>query len=170
MSSVSKSLAVQPPPPPQPAPPTHSGAAPTSEFIDVFNLPPQERIALIRGGVPARDVGRLAKSMRVVKEVLIASLGIPRATLSRKERAASALSPDESERLLGVKALIGQVQAMVQESGDPAGFDAAHWVAEWLHQPLPALGGLPPASYLDTVEGQKLVATLLAMTQSGAYA
>ncbi len=146
------------------------GPVTQSEFLEVYNYPPQERIALIRWGIPAKDVGQLAKHMNVAKEVLIASLGIPRATLSRKERTAQPLSPDESERFLGVKALIGQVQAMVEESGDPTGFDAAHWVSDWLQTPVPALGGQRPASFMDTVEGQKLVASLLAMAQSGAYA
>ena len=59
---------------------------------------------------------------------------------------------------------------MVEESGDPKGFDAARWVSEWLTSPLPALAGATPASYMDTFEGQKLVAELLAMSQSGAYA
>ncbi len=81
-----------------------------------------------------------------------------------------ALSKDESERVLGVAALIGRVQAMVEESGNPTGFDAAHWVADWLAKPLPALAGATPASYMGTFEGQRLVAELLAMSQSGAYA
>jgi len=38
--------------------------------------------------------------------------------------------------------LIGQVQAMVEQSGNPEGFDAAHWLGAWLDEPLPALGGL----------------------------
>jgi putative toxin-antitoxin system antitoxin component (TIGR02293 family) len=141
-----------------------------SEFVQVFNAPPQDKITLIRRGVPARDVGRLAATMRIAKESLSESLGIARATINRKERDQKALSPDESERVLGVKALIGQVQAMVEESGNPEGFDAALWVANWLNSPLPALGGALPASYMDTVEGQKLIANLLAMSQSGAYA
>jgi putative toxin-antitoxin system antitoxin component (TIGR02293 family) len=140
------------------------------DFVEVYNYPPQERIELIRGGVPAKDVGRLAHSMHLPKDFLIASLGIARATLSRKERTSKPLSPDESERLLGIKALIGQVQLMVEQSGNPEGFDAARWVSGWLNTPLPALGGRPPASYMDTVEGQKLVSNLLALAQSGAYA
>jgi uncharacterized protein (DUF2384 family) len=59
---------------------------------------------------------------------------------------------------------------MVEESGDPTGFDAGHWVADWLGNPLPALGGATPASYMDTFEGQKIVAELLSMSQRGAYA
>ena len=142
----------------------------TNDFVEVYNFLPQQRIEAIRGGVPAKDVGRLAHSMQVPKDFLIASLGLARATLSRKERSSQSLSSDESERLLGIKALIGQVQLMVEQSGGPAGFDAAHWLAGWLDTPLPALAGRAPASYMDTVEGQKLVANLLAMAQSGAYA
>lgn len=97
-------------------------------------------------------------------------MGLSRATVSRKEKDDAVLSKDESERVLGVASLIGKVQAMVEESGDPAGFNAARWLTDWLSQPLPALGGATPASYLDTFEGQKLVAELLSMSQSGAYA
>ena len=77
---------------------------------------------------------------------------------------------DESHRLPGVETLIGMVQSMVEQSGDPVRFDAALWLADWLATPLPALAGATPASYMDTVEGQKLVAGLLSMSQSGAYA
>ena len=53
-----------------------------------------------------------------------------RATISRKEKDATVLSKDESERLLGVETLVGMVQNMVEQSGDPTGFDAARWVSE----------------------------------------
>ena len=111
-----------------------------------------------------------ASTSGVSKEALLASLGLPRATISRKERDAALLSKDESERVLGFETLIGLVASMVQQSGDPTGFDAARWLAGWMTRPLPALGGLTPAGYMDTFVGQKLVAEMLAMTQSGAYA
>ena len=82
----------------------------------------------------------------------------------------SGVSSDESERVLGVQSLIEQVRTMVAESGHPQGFDAPRWVATWLAQPLPALGGATPESYMGTVEGQRKVSELLAMIQSGAYA
>ena len=106
---------------------------------------PHERIALIRQGIPA-------------------------AAISRKEKDAGLLSKDESERVLGVETLIAMVQAMVERSGDPAGFDAARWAADWLSKPLPALAGATPASYMDTFEGQNMIRELLAMSESGAYA
>lgn len=147
-----------------------SAALAACEVDNVYLCDPQARIALIRAGVPALAIGALAARLGISKESLLGSLGLSRATISRKERDAARLSKDESERVLGIASLIGMVQTMVEQSGDPAGFDAARWVASWLGKPLPALGGQTPASYLDTFEGQKLVADLLAMSQSGAYA
>ncbi|MGH8853174.1 MAG: antitoxin Xre-like helix-turn-helix domain-containing protein [Telluria sp.] len=140
------------------------------EAAERYRVDPQARIALIRQGIPASTIGKLSSRMGMSKETLLSSLGLSRATISRKERDASLLSKDESERVLGVEALIGMVQTMVEQSGDPLGFDAARWVSTWLSRPLPALGGETPASYMDTFVGQKLVAELLAMSQSGAYA
>lgn len=135
-----------------------------------IKLDPEARIAVIRQGIPASMIGNLSKRMDMSKDSLLSYLGLSRATISRKERDAAVLSKDESERVLGIETLISIVQTMVEESGDPAGFDAARWVSEWLTKPLPALGGATPASYMDTFEGQKLVSELLSMSQSGAYA
>lgn len=141
-------------------------------FENVFLTPPHERIAAIKRGVPASQLNVLAERMQIPKEALIALLRLSRATVNRKVRDMKPLSQDESERVLGLACLIGQVEHMVRESGAPqeTGFDAAVWVANWLHAPLPALGKQPPAAYMDTVEGQKLVSGILAMAQSGAYA
>ena len=59
---------------------------------------------------------------------------------------------------------------MVEESGDPRGFNAAPWVARWLEEPLAALGGRKPRELMDTAEGQAVVSNMLARAQSGAYA
>ena len=136
----------------------------------IYRFDPQARIAVIRQGIPASIISNLSSRMGMSKENLLSSLGLSRATISRKEKDATLLSKDESERVLGVETLIGMVQAMVEQSGDPAAFDAARWVSDWLTKPLPALAGATPASYMDTFEGQKLVAELLSMSQSGAYA
>jgi len=66
--------------------------------------------------------------------------------------------------------MVGQIEAMVEASGYPAGFDAAEWLSHWLREPLPALGGDKPINLLDTMEGQALVSRVLAQMQSGAYA
>jgi putative toxin-antitoxin system antitoxin component (TIGR02293 family) len=137
---------------------------------DIYRIDAKDRIAVIRHGIPAVSISSLALRMGISKESLLNSLGLSRATISRKEKDAAVLSKDESERVLGVESLIGMVQAMVEESGEPTNFNAARWVADWLTKPLPALGGETPASYMDTFEGQKLVAEILSYSQSGAYA
>ena len=142
----------------------------TPDSTTVFRLAPDERIRMFKQGVAARHLDHLSARMRTSKESLIDMLRLSRATVSRKARAEEALSQDESERVLGMEALIGQVEVMLEESGDGQPFDAAAWVASWLQRPVPALGGKKPAQYMDSVEGQKLVAHTLAMTQSGAYA
>ncbi|MFZ3141241.1 antitoxin Xre/MbcA/ParS toxin-binding domain-containing protein [Polaromonas sp.] len=80
------------------------------------------------------------------------------------------LSVDEKAQLDCLIELIGQVQAMVRESGAPAGFDPARWLGAWIGQPVPALGGRKPIEFLDTAEGRKAVSVLLSQMQSGAYA
>jgi uncharacterized protein (DUF2384 family) len=80
------------------------------------------------------------------------------------------LAAKESPRVLGIRRLIGQTQTMVETSGHPDGFDAAAWVAQWLDQSLPALGGQRPAGLMDTAEGQAIVSSMLSRAQSGAYA
>lgn len=180
-AAAKSASAAKSPKPPKPEalqatqPVVHPKAATLREFVDIFGpqlyrSDPQQRIEVIRRGIPAASVGQLSKRMGVSKEHLINSLRLSRATINRKEREGTVLSSDESERVLGVETLIGMVQTMVEQSGDPAGFDAPRWVATWLAQPLPALGGATPASYMDTFEGQKLVAEILSMSQSGAYA
>ena len=129
-----------------------------------------QRVKLVKKGVPARYTGVLAAGMRMSKDKLYRTVGLSRATVDRKVRVNKRLNPDESERVMGIARLVGQAQSLVQESGGPADFDAARWLAEWLDSPLPALGGRRPGEFMDTAEGRALVSDLLAQQQSGAYA
>lgn len=74
-----------------------------------------------------------------------------------------------SERVIGLMSLIGLVEGMVA-GNESSGFNAAKWLGAWLDAPLPALGGARPGSYLDTMVGQEMIASLLALAESGAYA
>jgi putative toxin-antitoxin system antitoxin component (TIGR02293 family) len=141
-----------------------------TNFAGVYELGPAERIALVKQGVAASEVFKVAKTIGRPKERLMKVLGLPRATVDRKAKANQHLSVEHGERLIGFSKLVGQVQVMVEQSGDPTGFDAAKWLGDWLERPLPALGGKCAAEYMDTGEGQQLVSSLLAMMQSGAYA
>lgn len=74
------------------------------------------------------------------------------------------------ERVLCGARLFGQVQNIVEESGDPQGFDASAWMSRWLNEPLPAFGGVRPLDLLDTIEGEALVSNTLSQMKGGAYA
>ena len=138
-------------------------------FETVFRYDPLERVELVKAGVPAQTTLALANAMGISKEKLYQTLGLPRATIDRKLREGRVLSSDESSRVLGMARLVGQAQAIVEESGDPTGFNAAEWVAQWLDRPVGALGGRKPGELMDTAEGQAMVSNLLNRAVSGAY-
>jgi putative toxin-antitoxin system antitoxin component (TIGR02293 family) len=140
-----------------------------SDFESVFHAPAWQRIGLIREGVRARDVKELQERLGMPQGVFLDSIRLSTATLNRKASKQENLSPEDSERVLGVSKLIGQVHEMVRQSGESKGFDAARWLADWLQQPVPALGGARPLDFMDTLEGQRMVSDLLARMQSGAY-
>lgn len=72
--------------------------------------------------------------------------------------------------IVGIAKLVGQLEAMIDESGDPGGFDAPAWLSRWLRDPLPAFGGTRPLDLRETMEGQALVSKALARMQTGVYA
>ncbi|WP_175743599.1 antitoxin Xre-like helix-turn-helix domain-containing protein [Burkholderia ambifaria] len=143
------------------------------DFRKAYHSSSSDRILVIKAGVSAKKVYGLASALNVPQDVIIKRLGLSKSTISRKAQANDALAADQGERVLGVAKLIGLVQTIVDESGDPDAvkdFDAAAWLEEWLSQPNPALGGVLPSTYLDTHEGQEILGTLIAQMQSGAYA
>lgn len=129
-----------------------------------------ERVDIIRQGVPANVLVQIGSALDMSNDQLFSTLALPRSTVVRKIQNNEVLSAEQSERVVGLERLVGQVEAMVQQSGNPEGFDAGRWVGDWLQRPLPALGGKRPAEFMDTMEGQNLVARFLAQSQSGAYA
>lgn len=129
-----------------------------------------ERVEMVKDGVPAGLLVLISEDMAIPKDKLYTTIGLARATVNRKLREQQVLSQDESERVLGIARLVGQVSTMVKESGNPEGFNAAKWVAIWLDQPQPALGGKRPAELMDTADGRSIVSDLVARMQSGAYA
>lgn len=129
-----------------------------------------ERVELVRAGVPAELLTHLADAMGISREKLYRMIGLPRSTGDRKVREGQPLDADQGERVLGLARLVGQVERMVGESGDAEGFDAAAWLAAWLDDPVPALGGRRPGELMDTAEGRTLVSRLLMQMQAGAYA
>ena len=139
-------------------------------FVQAYYADPMEVVTTVRGGVPAEQMKYITTRMRWPQEKSITALGLTRATFGRRLTNKEKLSTEESSRVFGLRRLIGQVEAMVRESGNPEGFDAPAWVGNWLERPQPSLGGKTPSSFMDTAEGQQLVMQVLAQAQSGAYA
>lgn len=149
---------------------TRAEASKPFHYADIFRASPADRIRLIKRGVPARTAKRMISDLQFDQGALMAALNLKTATVNRKAARDEALSPEESERVIGVAKLVGQLEAMLEESGAPASFDAPKWLSGWLREPLPALGGRRPVELIDTMEGQALVAQALGRIQSGAYA
>jgi putative toxin-antitoxin system antitoxin component (TIGR02293 family) len=139
-------------------------------YATVFRATPLERIDMIRRGVSAAEAKRIFAELAIGQGAGFKALNLPVATINKKAKHGDTLSPEESERVVGFAKLVGQVEAMVQESGDPTDFDARTWLARWLNEPLAAFGGVRPVDLVDTMEGQALVSAALAQIQSGAYA
>ena len=151
------------------------GKAAALSYLVVYRATPQERIDMIRRGIPASEAKRLFADLSIGQSAGFDALRLATATVNKKAKQGGRLSPEESERILGFRILgfaklVGQLEAMVQDSGDPTNFNAKAWMARWLTEPLPALGGARPADLLDTMEGQGLVSAALGKIQSGAYA
>lgn len=151
-------------------PPIHTGRDWSERFLQWYQLAPAEKIAAIRQGMPARSISELSQAMDMPQDDLILCLGLSRATVNRLALRHQPLSPADTERVAGIHALIGQLQAMSEPNVAIPAREAAKLTARWIRTPMPALGGRTAASYLDTVEGQKFISDILAMTQSGAYA
>jgi uncharacterized protein (DUF2384 family) len=77
--------------------------------------------------------------------------------------------PELTERSPSVARLVRLVERIVAESGNLESFDAARWTARWLDRPNAALGGRLPAELMQTDEGRKVVESIVARMQSGAY-
>lgn len=148
----------------------NAGPAKALAYLAIFRASPADRIAMIREGVPAMRAKRMIQDLRLDQRSVFEALNLKTATVNRKAARDENLAADESERVLGVAGLVGQLEAIIEESGELAGFDCAAWLSRWLNEPLPALGGVAPITMLDTMVGQTLVADALARIQSGAYA
>ncbi|MCW1431734.1 MbcA/ParS/Xre antitoxin family protein [Novosphingobium sp. JCM 18896] len=140
------------------------------DFRAVYSAMPADRIAFIKSGVSARKAKLLFNRFQLDQKVMLDALGLKTATVNRKAVNDETLAIDEGERVIGLVKLVGQVQAMVEEAGDPEGFDAAEWLSDWLRRPLPAFGGVKPIAYLDTMEGQALISRTLGQMLAGVYA
>lgn len=137
--------------------------------LEWLDAPLGQRVALIRRGVPASWLRDTEAAMGFSRSALCGLLGIKVSTVNRKLHNKALLSHDESERLMGLHRLLGEVQALLRDCGDGRPFDACAWLASWLLRPNQALGGETPAAFMDTAEGREKVGRLIGAQRSGAF-
>jgi putative toxin-antitoxin system antitoxin component (TIGR02293 family) len=147
----------------------HTGVRPFP-YLDLYRASAFDRIELLRAGVPARAVKKFVTALHFDQQVMFSALNLKTATVNKKAARDEVLSIEEGERVIGLAKLVGQLEAMLEAASGEPNFDAETWLSQWLRQPLPALGGTRPIELLDTMEGQGLVARMLAQIESGAYA
>lgn len=129
-----------------------------------------ERVGLIRAGIPAGYFYETAQAMGVSLANLSQSLGISLSLVySIKSRGSASQKKSLSNQIIGIQLLIGQVQNIVEECGDPEGFNAAKWFGDWAFSHNSSLGGECPADYFDTVAGQEVIANLISAIRHGVY-
>ncbi|MEB3332064.1 MAG: antitoxin Xre-like helix-turn-helix domain-containing protein, partial [Synechococcaceae cyanobacterium] len=88
-----------------------------------------DRIRLLRQGVPSSWLRQAEEATDLGRSTLCALLGLKLSTINRKLNRKLRLSPDESERLMGLQRLIGEVEAVVRDCGEGQGFAAGRWLA-----------------------------------------
>ena len=137
--------------------------------LEWVEMPLDGRMALVRSGAPACWIRTIEKATALPHKTLCELLGLKLSTVNRKLQNRALLSPDETERLMGLQRLIGQVEAVVRDCGDGEPFDSAQWLAAWLQRPNRVLGGALPGGFLDTAEGREQLGRLIGAQRSGAY-
>ena len=115
-------------------------------------------IALVRTGVPADSLDRIAKQLRVPVAEVQALIGIPPATAARKRASKGTLKPELSDRLVRI-ANVFAIARGVLESEERA--------ARWLKEPNRALRGGVPLRRLDTEIGAREVEQVLYRLEHG---
>ena len=141
-----------------------------ASYGQIFQMRPIDRAGLIKKGAPASMLIQISTDMGFSRDKVGKMIGVPPATASRRLAKNANLSMEESERLVGLTKLIGQVESIVRESGDATNFEPARWFSRWIETPVQALGNKKPEEFLDTSDGREAISTLLAQMQSGAYA
>jgi putative toxin-antitoxin system antitoxin component (TIGR02293 family) len=92
--------------------------------------------------------------------VITAIVGIPDRTLARR-KAATKLTPDESERLLRLSTVFEKAVKLFE--GDAVA------AVKWLTSPKKALNNLPPLTYCRTELGAREVENLIGRLEHGVF-
>ena len=121
-------------------------------------------------GVPTDMVYVLADATGEPVHRVMDIIGVSATTLKRKEEASEPLPDIAGHRVMGLLRVAATLRRLLDESGDPEAvrsFDLEGWLAHWIGQRLPELGGKTPADLLRNPEGQRVVEQVLDRMRGG---
>ncbi|MGA3372441.1 MAG: antitoxin Xre/MbcA/ParS toxin-binding domain-containing protein [Terracidiphilus sp.] len=119
-----------------------------------------ELAELVREGLPAEALFRLAKRLNLTEAEISAKIGIPQRTLTRRLDSSARLTAAESDRTVR----LAQVFAAAAET-----LGSEEKAAHWLKTPNRALHGGCPLDQLDTDPGVREVEDVLGRISYGVY-
>lgn len=124
----------------------------------------------IESGVPTSMVAVIAGATGESAASVMDLIGVSLTTFRRKEEAKEPLPDVAGHRVMALLRVVATLRRLLAESGDAPqlrDFDLERWVAGWLRQGLPELGGKTPAEMLRNPEGQRAVEQVLERMRGG---
>lgn len=124
----------------------------------------------VEAGVPTYLVNVIAGATGEAVGSVIDLIGVSQTTFRRKEDANAPLPDAAGHRVMGFLRVAATLRRLLEESGDPEqvkDFDMESWMAQWMREPLPELGGNTPGAMLRNPEGQRAVEQVLERMRGG---
>lgn len=116
---------------------------------------------IVRDGIPARALKAFADALSLSLADMARVAVIPRRTLERRIASNAVLRMAESERVVRLGRIFARASDVFENR------DAA---AEWLHEPLAAIGGRTPLELSGTEPGAREVERILGRIEHGVFA
>jgi putative toxin-antitoxin system antitoxin component (TIGR02293 family) len=124
----------------------------------------------VEAGVPTYLVNVIAGATGEAVADVMDIIGVSQTTFRRKEEANEPLPDVAGHRVMGFLRVAATMRRLLEESGDPdllKDFELEAWVAQWMREQLPELGGKTPAEMLRNPEGQRAVEQVLERMRGG---
>ena len=124
----------------------------------------------VEAGVPTYLVDVIAGATGQAASSVMDIIGVSATTFRRKEDTHEPLPDVAGHRIMGFLRVAATLRRLLDESGDPAqlqDFDLNAWLAQWMREELPELGGKTPAEMLRNHEGLRAVEQVLERMRGG---
>ena len=88
-------------------------------YLAVYRASPLERISMIKHGIRAIEAKRIIAKLAIGQGTALKALKLSPATVNKKAKQDQTLSPGESERIIGLAKLVGQLEAVIPKDSTP---------------------------------------------------